>query len=164
MNYWVYAVFYTFITIILGELIIEQDLKLMYYMVMFLLYICLTNIYVTFNYYVKLRNTKGIKGDRGDPGPQGQDGNNGVCVMAKNCSIANCRNLVIRELEKQLNDYKVIREKQRKQLKLNGTQKKQLRQINTYIDILVQQCESGDKGVDSFRKIIKTKLDEFNNN
>ena len=104
MFYWLYSVLYIFLTIIISSLIIEQNLKLIFFLIMFLLYISVYNIFITFEYYIKLRNNPGIKGDRGDPGEPGQDGNNGVCVMAKNCSIANCRNLVIRELEKQLNE------------------------------------------------------------
>ena len=38
-NYWVYAVVYMFISIIIGQFFIEDDIKLVYYMISFLLYI-----------------------------------------------------------------------------------------------------------------------------
>ena len=144
MNYWVYAVFYTFITLIVGQFFIEENLKLVYYMVMFLLYISLTNIYVSAKYYIKLRNTPGIKGERGDPGPQGQSGSNGVCMMANNCNIANCRKLIVDELKKAFIDYKTIRRKLKKNIELNTKEKSQLKKINTYIDILIPQCEKSE--------------------
>ena len=78
---------------------------------MFLLYISCYNIYVTMEYYIKLRNNPGIKGERGDPGNPGQKGSDGVCSMAKNCGIANCRKLITDTLADKFPEYKVITKK-----------------------------------------------------
>lgn len=153
MFYWLYSVLYIFLTIIISSLIIEQNLKLIFFLIMFLLYISVYNIFITFEYYIKLRNNPGIKGDRGDPGEAGQDGNNGVCTMAKGCGIADCRKLIVDELSKNFPQYKTIRRKISKSIELSNNEKKQLRQINTYIDILIPQCEQASD-VSSFRTII----------
>lgn len=153
MFYWLYSVLYIFLTIIISSLIIEQNLKLIFFLIMFLLYVSVYNIFITFDYYIKLRNNPGIKGDRGDPGESGQDGNNGVCTMAKGCGIANCRKLIVDELSKTFPEYKKIRSKISKSIELSSNEKKQLRQINTYIDILIPQCEQADN-ITVFKTII----------
>lgn len=157
MFYWLYSVLYIFLTIIISSLIIEQNLKLIFFLIMFLLYVSVYNIFITFDYYIKLRNNPGIKGDRGDPGVSGQDGNNGVCAMAKGCGIANCRKLIVDELSKTFPEYKKIRSKISKSIELSSNEKKQLRQINTYIDILIPQCEQADS-VTSFQTIIENTI------
>lgn len=157
MFYWLYSVLYIFLTIIVSSLIIEQNLKLIFFLIMFLLYISVYNIFITFEYYIKLRNNPGIKGDRGDPGEEGPDGNNGVCAMAKGCGIANCRKLIVDELSKTFPEYKNIRKKISKSIELSNNEKKQLRQINTYIDILIPQCEQAPD-ITSFRTIISNTI------
>ncbi len=157
MFYWLYSVLYIFLTIIISSLIIEQNLKLIFFLIMFLLYISIYNIFITFDYYIKLRNNPGIKGDRGNPGDSGQNGNNGVCTMAKGCGIANCRKLIVDELSNTFPEYKNIRKKISKSIELSHNEKKQLRQINTYIDILIPQCEQADD-VASFKTIISNTI------
>ena len=154
-NYWVYAVLYVFFSIIIGQFFIEQDLKLIYFMVMFLLYISLTNIYTSTKYYIKLRNLRGIKGDRGDPGDSGQKGSNGVCIMSNKCGLINCRKLIIDELKTRLPAYKAIRKKIHNNEELNGGDKLILEKVNSYIDILSPQCEQYEGGPEQFKVIIK---------
>ena len=74
--------------------------------------------------------------------------------MATNCNIANCRKLIVDELKNIFPSYKKIRIKLKKNLELNNTEKKQLQKINSYIDILIPQCENSDK-IDTFKNIIK---------
>ena len=161
MFYW-YSIFYVFLTIIIGHLITDNNIKVVFFAVMFLLYISCYNIFITFKYYVKLRNNPGIKGDRGDPGKSGQLGSNGVCSMAKNCGISNCRKLIKDTIADTFPEYKVILNKQSKNLELNTNEKKQLRHINTYIDILIPQCEifdpDGSDPIEEFRQIIKNTI------
>ena len=161
MFYW-YSIFYVFFTIIIGQLITDKNVKVVFFAVMFLLYISCYNIYITFKYYVRLRNNPGIKGDRGDPGEPGQKGSDGVCSMAKNCGISNCRKLIKDTIAETFPDYKVILKKQNKNLELNTKEKKQLRHVNTYIDILIPQCEVFDSDsanpIDDFRTIIKNTI------
>ncbi len=158
INYWVYAVLYIFFTIIIGQFYIEDDLKLLYYLVSFLLYICLTNVYTTVKYYIKLRNTPGVRGDRGDPGESGIKGSDGVCIMSNNCGIVNCRKLIIDKLTERIKGYKNIRKKLKTNVELNNTEKKIQKKVNNYIDILLPQCESSDKEADEFVKIIDKTL------
>jgi hypothetical protein len=161
MFYW-YSIFYVFLTIIIGQLITDKNIKVIFFAVMFLLYISCYNIFITFKYYVKLRNNPGIKGDRGDPGVGGQKGSDGVCSMAKNCGISNCRKLIKDTIADTFPEYKIILNKQSQNLELNTKQKKQLRHINTYIDILIPQCEIFDPDssdpIKDFRKIIKNTI------
>ncbi len=156
MFYW-YSIFYIFFTIIISQFFIDQNLKIIYFLIMFLLYISCYNIYVTMEYYIKLRNNPGIKGERGDPGNPGQKGSDGVCSMAKNCGIANCRKLITDTLADKFPEYKVITKKQSMNVELNSKEKKQLSHINSYIDILIPQCENfdSDNAIADFKNVIK---------
>ena len=162
MFYW-YSIFYVFLTIIIGQLITDKNIKVVFLAVMFLLYISCYNIYITFKYYIKLRNNPGIKGDRGTPGISGQKGSNGVCSMAKNCGISNCRKLIKDTLSKKFTEYKNIRTKQNKNIELSKTEKGQLKKFNTYIDILIPQCEIYNEGPDPIKKFTQIIEDTLQN-
>ena len=160
MYYWIYATLYIFLTIIIGQLVIEQNLKLVYYLVMLLLYVSLNNVYFSVLYYIKLRNHKGIKGDRGEPGDQGSPGSHGVCAMSKGCGIANCRKLIENTLIESFPEYRKIKNKINKNLELNSSDKKVKQHVETYMGILIPRCESFEtddpsSSIDDFRKIIK---------
>ena len=144
MYYWVFTTLYTFLSIILGQIVIEQNLRIIFYLTMLLLFVSLNNVYYSINYYINLRNYKGIKGDRGDPGSPGQYGNNGVCIMAKNCGIANCRDMIVDELEKKFVNYKKINEKISSNLKLTNNETEIKKTMDKYINILLPQCENYD--------------------
>ena len=103
---------------------------------------------------------QGIQGEQGDPGIHGQDGTNGVCAMAKSCGIASCRKLIVDELKLTFPEYAIIRKKLAKNESLNPKEKKQNRQINTYIDVLIPRCEIYEGDVDEFREIIKNTIDK----
>ena len=70
------------IAILLSSFIEGSKLKIMYWLVVTLLFISVFNIYLTTKYYIKLRNEPGIRGERGDPGLQG-DQSRGVCNKYK---------------------------------------------------------------------------------
>ena len=164
MNFWTwFSIFYVFAAVTIAQLFIDENLRLVFLMIMFLLYVSLYNVYFSIKYYIKIRNEPGIKGDRGDPGGSGQEGTDGVCAMAKSCGIASCRKLIVDELKTILPEYIDIRKKLQKSEELNPLEKKQNRQINTYIDILIPQCENFENSsdgttVDSFREIIKSTI------
>jgi hypothetical protein len=167
MNFWTwFSIFYVFAAVTISQLFIEEKLRLVFLLIMFLLYVSIYNVYFSITYYIKIRNERGIAGDRGDPGIEGQDGTDGVCAMAKSCGIANCRALIVDELKKIFPQYALIREKLAENTELNPQEKKQNRQINTYIDILMPQCETFEKDdesenpVDDFRQIIKKTIDQ----
>ena len=156
--YWVFATLYTFFTIIIAQLIIEQNLRIIFYLAMILLFASLNNVYYSIKYYINLRNHKGIKGDRGDPGEPGQDGSNGVCVKSKTCGIVNCRKMIMNSLEKLDEDYKKINENIKDNLELSVSQKDKKAVMDKYINILLPQCESFEEGVDTFKNIIEATI------
>ena len=163
MYYWVFTTLYTFLSIIIGQIVIEQNLRIIFYLTILLLFVSLNNIYYSMIYYINLRNHKGIKGDRGDPGDSGQDGNNGVCIMAKNCGIANCRDMIVEELEKKFVNYKKINEKINSNLKLNNNETEIKKTMDKYINILLPQCENYDMnneaGISGFVDIINNTIE-----
>lgn len=163
MYYWIFTTLYTFLSIIIGQIVIEQNLRIIFYLTMLLLFVSLNNVYYSMNYYIKLRNHKGVKGDRGDPGDPGQDGNDGVCIMAKNCGIANCRQMIVDELEKKFVNYKKINEKINSNLKLNNNETEIKKTMDKYINILLPQCENYDitngEGITGFVNIINNTIE-----
>ena len=164
MNAWTwFSLFYMFFSVTISQLFIEDKLRLVFLMIMFLLYVSLYNVYFSFKYYIKIRNEPGIKGDRGDPGTFGQDGTDGVCAMAKSCGIAHCRPLIVDKLKVKFPEYVKIREKLNKNQELNQKEKKQNRQINRYIDILIPLCEKTEASdnntiIYSFNKIFENTI------
>ena len=87
-----------FLSIIINKFIVDPQLQYIYWLVVFLLFVSVSNIYMTMHYYVKLRNEPGIKGERGDPGEKGQGGSTGVCEINTGCgAIQNCRDLIEEE-------------------------------------------------------------------
>lgn len=165
MDYWTwFSILYVFSAVTISQLFIEDKLRLIFLLIMLLLYVSIYNVYFSIKYYKKIRNEPGIKGERGDPGDPGQKGSDGVCAMSKGCGIANCRKLIVDELKLQFPEYALIREKLTKNKQLNPKEKKQNRQINSYIDILVPKCElfeteNPDNIITDFKKIIKKTIE-----
>jgi hypothetical protein len=165
MDYWTwFSIVYVFASVTISQLFIEEKLRLIFLLIMLLLYVSIYNVYFSFKYYRKIRNESGIKGDTGDHGDAGQNGSDGACAMAKGCGIANCRKLIVDELKVQFPEYALIRDKLAKNKKLNPKEKKQNRQINSYIDILVPKCElfeteNPDNIITDFKKIIKKTIE-----
>ena len=161
--YWVFTTLYIFFSIIIGQIVIDQNLRIIFYLTMLLLFVSLNNVYYSLNYYIQLRNHPGIKGDRGDPGQPGQNGNDGVCIMAKNCGIANCRDMIVEELEKKFVNYKSINEKIDSNLKLNNNETEIKKTMDKYINILLPQCENYDMnnvdGISGFVNIINNTIE-----
>lgn len=161
MNYWTwFSLIYVFSAVTISQLFIEDKLRLVFLLIMFLLYVSIYNVYFSIRYYIKIRNEPGIQGEQGDPGDQGQDGSDGVCAMAKSCGIASCRKLIVDTLKSKFPEYKIIRKKLSKNESLNPKEKKQNKQINTYIDILIPQCESFEGDVGGFKTIIEQTINQ----
>ena len=68
MWYTLGSLFYFFLAIIVSQFIADRNIKIAYWLMLFLLHISLSNIYMSTYFYIKLRETPGIKGQRGDPG------------------------------------------------------------------------------------------------
>jgi len=146
MNFWTwFSIFYVFASVTISQLLIEQKLRLIFLMIMFLLYVSIYNVYFSFTYYIKIRNEPGIKGERGDQGGGGDGGSDGVCAMAKSCGIASCRPLIVDTLLDNFPEYKGIRDKLANNEELSPKDKQLNTQLNEYINILIPQCESYEK-------------------
>ncbi len=137
------TIVFFFIAIIVSQFIADMNLKTAYWLMLLLLYISCANIYMSAYFYAKLRSQSGLIGARGDPGDPGPRGSNGVCVITPNCGIVNCRDLIEKEIAKRISVYKKIKNDIENGNMLKSDQKKILRKINTFIDILIPVCESG---------------------
>ena len=68
-----------FLSIIINKFIVDPQLQYIYWLVVFLLFVSVSNIYMTMYYYVN-RNEPGIKGERGDQEKKVR-WNDGVCEI-----------------------------------------------------------------------------------
>ena len=140
------SILYVFLAIILSQFIEGRNLKFMYWMIMILLFITCMNIYMTINYYIKLRNNPGIKGEKGEPGEQGEKGSNGVCVIDTKCvDIYDCRQLIEDKIEEKNKQFRDILSKQRQNILLNNKEKEIFENIMQYVDILERKCKDMTK-------------------
>jgi len=158
MWYTLGSIFYFFLAIIVSQFIADRNIKIAYWLMLFLLHISLSNIYMSTYFYIKLRETPGIKGQRGDPGEMGSNGSNGVCVVSPSCGIANCRDLIDKEMVKQVPEYGTIRNKISGSIMLTDDEKRILSKLNDFIDILIPVCESGKMTKSEFVSHIKNSL------
>lgn len=158
MWYTLGSLFYFFLAIIVSQFIADRNMKIAYWLMLFLLHISLSNIYMSTYFYIKLRETPGIKGPRGDPGEMGSNGSNGVCVVSPSCGIANCRDLIDKEMVKQVPEYGTIRNKISGSIMLTDDEKRILSKLNDFIDILIPVCESGKMTKSEFVSHIKNSL------
>ena len=120
-----------------------MNLRVAYWLMLLLLYISCANIYMSSYFYAKLRSQSGLQGERGDPGDPGPRGSNGTCIITPNCGIVNCRNLIEKEISKRVSVYKTIQNDIKNGNILKSDQKKIIRKINSFIDLLIPICESG---------------------
>jgi len=151
-----------FISIIISKFIVNPELQYIYWLVAFLLFISVSNIYMTIHYYVKLRNDPGIKGERGDSGEKGQSGSNGVCEINTSCdAIQDCRGLIEDRLMEKMPEFRAVRQKRDKDVEtLDARDNSILRQVNGYISILEPKCKSGRYTLEEMTKLID---DSFKN-
>ena len=150
-----------FLSIIINKFIIDPQLQYIYWLVVFLLFVSVSNIYMTMHYYVKLRNEPGIKGERGDPGEKGQVGSNGVCEINTGCdALQNCKDLIKNELQVLMPEYKMVLNKQENSQELNSKDNSILRQVNGYVSILEPKCKSGRYTLEEMKELI---ADSFKN-
>ena len=151
-----------FLSIIINKFIVDPQLQYIYWLVVFLLFVSVSNIYMTMHYYVKLRNEPGIKGERGDPGEKGQGGSTGVCEINTGCgAIQNCRDLIEEELLGLMPEYAAVLKKRDEDKKeLNSRDNSILRQVNGYVGLLEPKCKSGRYTLEEMKKLI---ADSFKN-
>lgn len=162
MIYTVMVLTIIFISIIISKFIVNPDLQYIYWLVVFLLFVSVSNIYMTMYYYVKLRNDPGIKGERGDAGEKGQPGSNGVCEINTSCNaVQDCRGLIEDKLKEKMPEYRSVLDKRDKNREtLNAKDNSILRQVNGYVSILEPKCKSGRYTLEEMEKLID---DSFKN-
>lgn len=149
-----------FLAIILSKFIVDPGLQALYWLIVFLLTVTVGNIYMTFYYYIKLRNDPGIKGQRGDPGPKGQKGSSGVCTIDTTCGgIQNCEDFIEEIFREELPEYKNIVLKRENSIKLTNKDLAIINKVNAYRNMLVRSCKSGRFSQEEMRTKIKESLD-----
>ena len=121
---------------------------------MLLLFVSLNNVYYSIQYYIELRNNKGIKGDRGSPGKSGQDGSGGACVMSETCGLLNCDKLVGDRINILYPDYKKLKEKKERTDDENAS----IKHIDEAKEQLIKVCKNYDGGAKEFTTIIDNAL------
>lgn len=158
MFFTITSIVFFFIAIIVSQFIADPNLKVAYWLMLFLLYISYANIYMSIYFYIKLRSSPGLQGPRGDQGEPGPDGSDGVCEIIPSCNIANCKGLIESTLEKNISDYKSIKDKIEENIELNSDEKNILRKMNQYIDVLTPICEDGSKNKTEFVEYIEKSI------
>ena len=157
---------FLFIGILIGQFIEEANLKLCYWMLLFLLFVTICNIYISITYYIKLREDPGVKGTRGDSGPQGPKGSGGVCSLSTNCNINDCKSFVTNILanmeDKPGPDYIKLKRKKDNSESLSDNEKKQLNTINNWIASMTQTCERQEFNKIELEKHLKDSLKSEN--
>jgi hypothetical protein len=145
-----------FLAIIFSKFIVNQEVQPIYWMIMLLLVISISNIYMSIHFYIKLRNEPGVKGERGDPGIQGEQGSKGQCVINTQCdSIELCDEFIKTHLITHLPEYKRVLDKQDKSQVLNKKDRSILSQIQQYTEILKPKCKSGKYSKEEMSKLIE---------
>jgi hypothetical protein len=145
--------FYSFIAvlfliaILLSSFVEGGKLKIMYWLVITLLFVSVFNIYLTSKYYIKLRNEPGIRGERGNPGIQGDNGSRGVCVINTKCmGTEDCRDLIDKKIlelsDKYISpEYKKIVKKRNEGIMLNSREQGIYDKVDNLANIIETKCE-----------------------
>jgi hypothetical protein len=140
------GILFIFAAVIASQFVKGVKLKLIYWMIMVLLFITLINIFLTIKYYIHIRDNPGIKGARGNSGKAGPKGSMGVCKISTSCrEVYDCKNLIQEKLQDNSASYAKIIKKFNKNELLSQPEKTTLSKVNEFIDILAQRCESMNK-------------------
>lgn len=80
---------------IISYFIDDANLRMCYWLVIVLFGLTIFNVVLSVQYYIKLRNERGIRGARGPSGERGEAGPQGVCAITEECGITDCRKNVV---------------------------------------------------------------------
>ena len=139
-------ILFIFLAIIVSQFIKGVKLKLMYWMIMILLFITFMNIYMTIIYYISMRNNPGVQGSRGNPGKIGLKGPPGVCTINTSCQqVYDCKNLIQTKIKEKSLEYRKVLKKVDNNVTLNDNDKQILSNVNEYIDLLDIKCKNMNK-------------------
>jgi hypothetical protein len=147
MNFYIFIAVLFLLAILLNSFIEGGKLKIMYWLVVILLFISIFNIYLTTEYYIKLRNEPGIRGERGNSGIEGDSGSRGVCLINTKCmGTEDCRDLIDEKILEMSEDYispeyKTIIEKKNDGVKLNIGEQNMYNKVNNLAAIIETKCD-----------------------
>ena len=143
MIYVAVTVSFLFLLLIINQFIKDPNLRIAYWLLCFLFFVSISNIFLSIHFFKKIRNEPGKRGPDGDMGEQGMKGTDGICKLSLDCGISNCKNVIEDELVEIFPIYKKIKDKLKRDIVLSSEEQKSQRQINSYIDILLPVCENG---------------------
>ena len=159
MFFTIASIVFFFIIIIVSNFIEDPNLKVAYWLMIFLLYISYANIYMSTYFYAQLRENPGIQGERGMPGEAGAPGSDGMCVITPNCHIPKCADFIEDTMTELYPEYVKVKTKLDNGESLTDSEQKLKQNLNTFKEILIPQCENSDMTVDEFKKEIKNATD-----
>ena len=146
---------------LMSQSIKDDNLTTSYWLIIFLGYLSVFNIYLSVNYYIKLRNEKGTPGAVGPQGDDGPKGYRGTCSLSEQCGIQNCRpkimGLVVDTFP---NIPKNCIEDITKCKSISNRQK--AIPINKLVNNLVDECKTSDRSEEDFMRQIQPKIGKFN--
>jgi hypothetical protein len=160
MLFTISTIFFFFISIIISQFIIDPNLKIAYWLMLLLVYISLSNIYMSIYFYNKLRAQPGLRGERGDSGEQGARGSDGVCIVQPECGIIDY-NKMIKDLLRTLDEnYDNILTKDTNGIMLEDEEKQIKSSIEDYVHSIQTLAENEKWTLPKLKEQIKN---TFNN-
>ena len=160
MLFTISTIFFFFISIIISQFIIDPNLKIAYCLMLLLVYISLSNIYMSFYFYNKLRAQPGLRGERGNSGELGARGSDGVCIVQPECGIIDY-NKMIKDLLRTLDtNYDSILTKDTNGIMLEDEEKQIKSSIEDYVHSIQTLAENEKWPLPKLKEQIKT---TFNN-
>lgn len=161
MFFTISSIVFLFIIIIVSNFIQDYNLKVAYWLMLFLLYVSYSNIYLSTYFYAELRENPGIQGERGESGEMGASGSDGMCVITPNCNIPKCDDFIESVIkERYLPYHEILKKIERgEESTLTKEEKKIKDNINIYKETLIPQCENSNMTVDQFRDVILETID-----
>ena len=145
----------------MSQSIKDDKLTTSYWLIIFLGYLSVFNIYLSVNYYIKLRNEKGTPGGVGPQGDDGPNGYRGTCSLSEQCGIQNCRPQIQEIVFNEFGDIPQECIKDITKCKSISDKQKAI-PINKLVNNLVDECKTSDLSEEDFMRQIQPRIGEFN--
>lgn len=151
------------ISLLFSFTIEEKTLKICYWLVIFLLALTIFNIILSVQYYIDLRNQRGIKGPRGPKGKKGPKGVSGVCALEDECGISNCRHKIVQVVQ---NAYPELEPKCLDDIKMCSSpdQKEKVMVLQKEIAKLEKECQNTTDPINIFIQKIEPQIESLGGN
>ena len=123
------------ISIIISQFITDPNLRIAFWLMLFLIYISYVNIHLSTYFYTKLREQPGLQGPRGNFGERGPQGSNGTCIVTEECGVVSDQynELFQDEIKKQNESYRNIMTKVKNGIILDDDEKQIKNMIEDFI-------------------------------